>query len=739
MTVSSTTVSFNAGTTTTNLAALTASSSTLTLASGVAVGAATVSLTGSTLQGSGTVNGPVTLTGSTIHPGMSPGLLTVSGNFTMDSASAVNAALGGASACSMAAPPPACYSQLVVTGTAMLAGTLNVTYFNGFAAAPGNSFALIEPMMLSGTFTTTNFPAPPTGSMFNLSYAAAPTGVVMSTTQAMFSASPNPLAFGNQPKGMPSSAMTLTFSNPGTAPLMITGGLTPTGGNASDFVQVAGTLPTACSSLTITIAAGSSCTVQYIFTPSTAGNEMTTLMVADNAPGNPQTVTLTGTGTQPMVSLPASEPFGTVPLNTPSTTQTVTLMNTGTGALNFTAISVMGVSPANNTDFAITGGTCAVGTAVPAGTAAGPGTCTVTLVFTPTAQPAAGATTMMESATLSFTDNASPATQTVPLSGTGTLPVVTFTPTVAAGVNFGAVAPGTTTGVFTETIMVTAGTGNLRISTIIIATTTAGAGANDFAFAGAGTTCPTDGGTVNAGTSCVVAMTFTPTLSATENGTLTITGTNLTGSPVVIPLTGLGASTAAGFQFTVQPNPGGGNGAVVTLTPGETAIFPLVITPNTGFIGPITLTCGTLTPPTNTTICSIATPTVNITKSPSQPVVVNLTFQTNCVVTHMAPRGPGSQPSVPAAPMGAVLVLAVLVTMRWRRGNRARGWVPQLATACGIVLLVVLVMTWTACVNDPPPAIPGAPTTPAGTYTLPVTATAPGGVVKTLTLTINVT
>jgi len=48
-------------------------------------------------------------------------------------------------------------------------------------------------------------------------------------------------------------------------------------------------------------------------------------------------------------------------------------------------------------------------------------------------------------------------------------------------------------------------------------------------------------------------------------------------------------------------------------------------------------------------------------------------------------------------------------------------------------------MTWTACVKDPPAAIPGAPTTPAGTYTLPVTATAPGGVVRTLTLTINVT
>jgi hypothetical protein len=54
------------------------------------------------------------------------------------------------------------------------------------------------------------------------------------------------------------------------------------------------------------------------------------------------------------------------------------------------------------------------------------------------------------------------------------------------------------------------------------------------------------------------------------------------------------------------------------------------------------------------------------------------------------------------------------------------------------LMLVLLVVAWTGCVSNPPPAIPNAPTTPAGVYQLPVVATAPGGVKQTITLTIHV-
>ncbi|HTS62907.1 MAG TPA: choice-of-anchor D domain-containing protein, partial [Candidatus Acidoferrales bacterium] len=579
------------------------------------------------------------------------------------------------------------------------------------------------------TFTNKLFPTPPTGSSFSLSYAAAPTGVVLQASgSASISAAPNPLAFGNQAKGTTSTAMTLTFSNAGAVPLMITGGLVPTGGNATDFAQVAGV--GTCGGLPITIAAGGNCTVQYTFSPSVAGMETTSLQVANNSAVTPYTVTLNGTGTVPTISAaPNPLAFSNQPQGITSAGKTLTFSNAGGAPLTITG----GLVPTggNAADFAqVAGaGTCGgLPITIPAG-----GNCTVQYTFTPTAMPVGS-----ETSTLQVANNSATTPFAVTLSGTGINPTVTYAPTAAAGVNFGAVAPGTTTAVFTETITVTAGTGNLQLSSITIATTTTGAGANDFAFAPA-TTCPTGGGTVNAGTNCVVAMTFTPAIGGTENGTLTITGTNLTGSPVVIPLTGIGSSTAAGFNFTVQPNAGGGSGAVVTLSPGETAIFPLIITPNTGFIGPITVTCGTLTPATNTTLCSAAPVPVNITVSPSPAVTVFLTFQTNCAPVAMAPRAPGSQPSVPAPPVAAVLLLAVLVAMRRGRGYGARGWAGRLAPVCGMVLLVLLVMTWTACVKDPPNLIPGAPTTPAGTYTLPVTATAPGGVTKTITLTINVT
>jgi hypothetical protein len=43
---------------------------------------------------------------------------------------------------------------------------------------------------------------------------------------------------------------------------------------------------------------------------------------------------------------------------------------------------------------------------------------------------------------------------------------------------------------------------------------------------------------------------------------------------------------------------------------------------------------------------------------------------------------------------------------------------------CGMALLVLLMLTWTACVNNPAPLLRGAGTTPAGVYQLQVVATA---------------
>jgi hypothetical protein len=120
-----------------------------------------------------------------------------------------------------------------------------------------------------------------------------------------------------------------------------------------------------------------------------------------------QGVMLTGTGTAPAVSLPIALPFNTVNVNTTSMAMTVTLTNTGNGALNFT--TPPGISGPNMGDFAITANTCLTTTPV----AGGGGACMVTLTFAPSTPP------MAESASLNFSDNATPNPQSVMLTGSG--------------------------------------------------------------------------------------------------------------------------------------------------------------------------------------------------------------------------------------------------------------------------------------------------------------------------------
>src|SRR5208337_3294665 len=107
--------------------------------------------------------------------------------------------------------------------------------------------------------------------------------------------------------------------------------------------------------------------------------------ITDNAAGSPQTISLTGTGQAPSVSLsPSSLAFGGQMVGTTSAPQSVTLANTGNGTLSITSISASG-------DFAETN-TC--GSSVAAGAS-----CTISVTFTPTA-------TGTRTGAVSITDNA---------------------------------------------------------------------------------------------------------------------------------------------------------------------------------------------------------------------------------------------------------------------------------------------------------------------------------------------
>jgi Big-like domain-containing protein/exo-rhamnogalacturonan lyase-like protein/centrosomal CEP192-like protein len=102
------------------------------------------------------------------------------------------------------------------------------------------------------------------------------------------SVSPSGVSFYGQSLGTTSPAQSIIVTNTGSSSLTVSG-ITISGINSADFVQTNN-----CSS---TLATGSNCTVNITFTPSTAETESASLIISDNAPGSPQSASLSGSGT----------------------------------------------------------------------------------------------------------------------------------------------------------------------------------------------------------------------------------------------------------------------------------------------------------------------------------------------------------------------------------------------------------------------------------------------------------
>ena len=224
------------------------------------------------------------------------------------------------------------------------------------------------------------------------------TGTLTTATAPVDGLSPTSLAFGSQPVGTTSTALTATLSNTGNAAMSIAS-LALTGTNAGDFAQT-----NTCGS---SVAASAHCTISVIFTPSASGSRTASVSIMDNASGSPQTVSLSGTGTAALVSLsPTTLAFGNQPVDVTSTAQTVTLSNTGNATLSIGSLAVTGT---NASDFA-QANTC--GSSLAAGA-----NCTIAVMFTPSV-------TGTVAASLSISDNSSGRPQTVSLSGAGTHDVI---------------------------------------------------------------------------------------------------------------------------------------------------------------------------------------------------------------------------------------------------------------------------------------------------------------------------
>ena len=199
--------------------------------------------------------------------------------------------------------------------------------------------------------------------------------------------------------------------------------------------------------------------------------------------------------------------FGTIPLGQTSAAQSVTLTNTGTGAaLSVGPLAATGTNP---TAF-LTSSNC------PTVLTKGSG-CTLTIVYSPTASGA-------QSATVKVTDNASNSPQVISLTGTGSSsgPVLSLSST---SLSFASLPVGQAA---TQTVTLSnIGSGTLALAGF----TVTGANATSFAVSGS---CLTTG-TVAAGGSCFLTVTYAPTVTGSLSAMINVND-NAPNTPQTITL-----------------------------------------------------------------------------------------------------------------------------------------------------------------------------------------------------------
>jgi len=207
--------------------------------------------------------------------------------------------------------------------------------------------------------------------------------------QPAISAIPSVVAFTNVSVGV-TNTQTVNLTNLGTANLTV-----------SQASLVGAGFSYSGLSLPLTILPGGSSTFTVGFKPSSASSFLASLSLISNAPTSPLTVSLSGTGVFPSLTISASPTtlsFGTVSTGSIAT-QNVTLTNTGNSAVSISQVSVAGSS------FSATGIT------VPLSLAAGQST-SFSVIFAPT-------TTGSLSGTITSLSNASNSPTTIKVSGLG--------------------------------------------------------------------------------------------------------------------------------------------------------------------------------------------------------------------------------------------------------------------------------------------------------------------------------
>jgi hypothetical protein len=455
--------------------------------------------------------------------GNRPGTLTVPSNLSGAAPTVSLNGTGLAPAALTLSPSPVAF-PLTAVGATSAAQAVTVTSSGGVAVQLGTPSTSSGYNVMSSTCGATlapsatctleiTFAPTATGSQAGLLTVPAPnisggqaTDALSGTGAAAPSLTlwPSPVTFPSTAIGAASAAQTVTVTAGGGVPTQLG---TP---SVSAEYKIASTTCTA------TLAPASTCTIAITFNPSAAGTQPGVLTVpASNIAGGGVADALNGTGLTPaaLTLTPASLTFATTAIGTTSAAQAVTVTSSG-------GVAVQLGTPSTTAHYAISSSTCGA-------TLAPNATCTLQITFSPTAVG-----TVTGTLTVPATNIANGAV-TAALSGTGTTAgTVALSPTSSS---FGSVAVGAVSAPATFTATNSGGVA------VTLATPTASAG-----FTVESTTCSS---TLAASGSCSIQVSFTPTATGSQTGTLTVSGSAATASAT---LSGTGVAPAA-LSFVPSP------------------------------------------------------------------------------------------------------------------------------------------------------------------------------------------
>lgn len=462
-----------------------------------------------------------------------------------------------------------------------------------------------------------------------------------------------------------SALQNITISNTGASTIAL-----QTPSITGDFKLTANT----CGA---SLGSGVGCTVSIAFIPTASGGRGGIFSITDGA--GTQTASLTGIGTSPATDAlsPLALTFAAQQITTASAAQQITLTNSGDLPLTLIAAQI------TSGDFTAVN-TC--------GNSLNPhSACSIAVAFQP---KNIGALTGL----LSISDQYR--SQTVTLNGTGVAPPgVSLAP--FSTVSFPNTGVGLTSAAQTVTLTNNGGV-QLLLQSVAIT--------GDFSIVPGSNNCGTS---LAVNTACTMQIAFVPTVGGPRSGLLTITD-NAPGSPQTLQLSG------SGVDFTLGPD----GSTSVTITNGQSAVFPLLLTSSANIPGTVTLNCTAV--PVNAT-CNVTPASVAL----GNTTTISMTILTGVTTTSSA--APLLLRRNRVLWLAALLPLGLLALRRHRLPRLVAGallCVLIAASGCGAGREIPLV-------SGPGSGASAGPPTPPGTYTVVASATS-AGLSRTVNLTLVV-